>query len=159
MGASKDLFGKIFNEIENQLNAHQEGEVSTLDTLLYLRNFRQKAEQITDAVKQFENDNIEKIATEADKYDGRYCGFEVKRVKGREGFKWDSVTEVKEHESKVKDIKKKYKIAFAGHQKGAIITQEVDGVLYWVDGDGSLNPFPEKTYGVSYVTVKEIKQK
>ena len=96
MGKSKQMFLAIQDEMVNSIDRFENGEVSALDTLLYLRGFRDDAEQIVRDVKQFEDDNLEDIEREAVANGGSYNGFEIKKVNGRKTFSFKNIAEISE---------------------------------------------------------------
>ena len=158
MGNTSEMFIHIQDDIMNTTAKYDNGDISALDTLLYLRGFKKKAETIIELVKDFENNNIENISSESNNYNGVYKGFEIKKVNGRTSFKFDKIQPIQDLNSKKKEIEDKYKNAFLGYQKGIAQTTDEDGVLKWIDENGELLDFPEITYGSSYITIKETKK-
>ena len=155
MGKSKQMFLAIQDEMVNSIDRFENGEVSALDTLLYLRGFRDDAEQIVRDVKQFEDDNLEDIEREAVANGGSYNGFEIKKVNGRKTFSFKNIAEISELEKSKKDLETKYKQAFEGVQKGIVQTINEDGEVFWIDENGEVKPFPEISYSRAYLTVKK----
>lgn len=154
MGKSKEMFIKIQDEMVNAIDKYENGEVSALDTLLYLRGFRDDAEQVVKDVKQFEDDNLEEIEREAVANSGSYNGFEIKKVNGRKTFSFKNIAEISELEKSKKDLETKYKQAFEGYQKGIVQTTTENEQTYWIDENGEMREFPEISYSKSYLTVK-----
>jgi len=68
------------------------------------------------------------------------------------GFK--TIAEVNQLEQQLKLTKDKYQNAFEGYQKGIVQTANDNNQLMWIDETGELKPFPELTFGKSYITVK-----
>ena len=155
MGKSKEMFLAIQDEMVNSIDRFENGEVSALDTLLYLRGFRDDAEQIVKDVKQFEDDNLEEIEREAVANSGSYNGFEIKKVNGRKTFSFKNIAEISELEKSKKDLETKYKQAFEGVQKGIVQTISDDGEVFWIDENGEMKQFPDISYSRSYLTVKK----
>lgn len=154
MGKSKEMFIKIHDEMVNAIDKFENGEVSALDTLLYLRGFRDEAEQIIKDVKQFEDDNLEEIEREAVANGGSYNGFEIKKVNGRKTFSFKNIAEISELEKSKKELETKYKQAFEGYQKGVVQTTTENNQTFWIDENGELKPFPSVSYSSSYITIK-----
>lgn len=155
MGKSKEMFLTIQDEMVNSIDRFENGEVSALDTLLYLRGFRDDAEQVIKDVKQFEDDNLEEIEREAVANGGSYNGFEIKKVNGRKTFSFKNIAEISELEKSKKYLETKYKQAFEGYQKGIVQTITENEQTYWIDENGEMKPFPEISYTKSYLTVKK----
>ena|SRR5690606_17629310 len=155
MGKAKEMFLTIQDEMVNSIDRFENGEVSALDTLLYLRGFRDNAERIINDVKQFEDDNLEEIEREAVANGGSYNGFEIKKVNGRKTFSFKNIPEISELEKSKKDLETKYKQAFEGYQKGVVQTINENGEVFWIDENGEMKPFPEISYSKSYLTVKK----
>lgn len=157
MGATKDLFISIQDELVNSIDKYENGEVSALETLLYLRGFKNKAEEVLSVVKDFENQNIEQIENEAKQFGNFYNGFEIKKVNGRTSYVYKNIPEVLALDNQKKSIEQKYKSAFDGYQKGIVQTTEDNGELKWIDENGELKPFPELSHSASYIMVKQSK--
>ena len=154
---TKDYFMQLQEELQQTHELCENGELSNLDALIKMRNAKAQAESILETVKKFEDDRLNEISNEAEKYGGKYCGYEIKAVNGRKGFNFKGIEEIEAKDTEKKQLEEKYKSAFDGFQKGTVQTTEVDGVRYWIDTDGELKPFPELTIGKSYLTVKQSK--
>lgn len=157
MGKSKEMFIKIQDEMVNAIDKYENGEVSVLDTLLYLRDFKKSAEQIVEDVKYFETQNIEEIEREAVANGGSYNGFEIKKVNGRKTFSFKNIAKISELEKSKKELETKYKQAFEGYQKGIVQTTTENNQTFWIDENGELKPFPSVSYSSSYITIKKQK--
>lgn len=157
MGKSKEMFIKIQDEMVNAIDKYENGEVSVLDTLLYLRDFKKSAEQIVEDVKDFETQNIEEIERESNSFGNSYNGFEIKKVNGRKTFSFKNIAEISELEKSKKELETKYKQAFEGYQKGIVQTTTENNQTFWIDENGELKPFPSVYYSSSYVTIKKQK--
>lgn len=157
MGATKEMFIAIQDELVNTLDKYDNGEQTALETLLYMRGFRTKAEEIIAVTKDFETQNIEAIETESQQHGGSFKGHEIKRVNGRKTYSFKHISEIQNLESKKKELEKQYQYAFDGVQKGIVQTTESDGKKYWIDENGEMKELPEINYGASYITVKKSK--
>lgn len=155
---SKELFEQLQEELNDINSQCENGDLSLLDGLLKMRSFKTEAENILQSVKNFEDENLHEISTEAESYNGKYCGFEIKSVNGRKMYSFKGIEEISKAEEIKKQTEQKYISAFDGYQKGVVQTTEEEGVLYWIDTDGELKPFPEVNFGKSYLTVKESKK-
>lgn len=157
MGKSREMFIKIQDEMVNAIDKYENGEVSVLDTLLYLRDFKKSAEQIVEDVKDFETQNIEEIERESNSHGNNYNGFEIKKVNGRKTFSFKNIAEISELEKSKKELETKYKQAFEGYQKGIVQTTTENNQTFWIDENGELKPFPSVSYSSSYITIKKQK--
>lgn len=157
MSKNSELHIQIQDELFNVVRQVEEGELSHLDALIIMHQNREEAEKTLAIIKEFSSNNLNEIANKAEEYKGKYNGYEIKSVNGKKLYKYDDIAEVTELEESVSAIKEKFKSAFENYQKGNQLTETVDGVLHWIDGDGFLHPFPELNYGASYITVKKLK--
>lgn len=149
----------IQEELQNISSQCEEGELSNLDTLIKMREAKEKAEAVLLTVKTFEENRINEIANDAESYKGIYCGFEIKMVSGRQMYSYKNIPQITEIEENKKIIEDKFKSAFIGFQKGTVQTTVIEDTTYWIDENGELNLFPELSIGKSFLTVKQIKQK
>jgi hypothetical protein len=154
MGQTSELHIQLQDELINTINAVDNGNTTPLDALLYLRNHRQALELSIEITKQFEEQYFDKIVENAEQYGGKYKGHEIKAVNGRKIYDCTNVPEYQKASAEVKKIADKYKSAFEGVQRGIVQITTVDGVQYWVDENGELQPFPELKHGKSYLTIK-----
>lgn len=159
MSKSSELFLQIQEELSHTAEQVENGELSNLDGLLRMRKAKQEAENVLSIVKTFEDDKINEISNEAEQYGGKYCGYEIKAVNGRKTYNFKGIEPIEEAAKQVSTLQDKFKDAFEGFQKGTVQTTEENGVRYWIDSDGELQPFPELNIGKSFLTIKEIKQK
>ena len=157
MGYNSELHIQLQDELISLSNKAENGDISNLDALIHMRQHREQFEKSLAIIKDFEDSKIQEIANESAQYPEGYRGFEIKMVNGRKTYKYDGIEEISVSEQATKVLKDKYQSAFENFQKGNQITEEVDGVLHWADADGFLHPFPELTFGKSYLTVKQKK--
>ena len=132
-----------------------DGEVSNLDALIEMRKVKVEAESLLEIIKEFESDRLNEISIEAESYGGKYCGYEIKAINGRKMYSFKNCPIVTELDQKKKEAEEFYKSGFEGYQKGVVQAKEVDGVYYWLDIDGDLQPFPELTIGKSFLQIKD----
>jgi len=155
---SKDLFMSIREGLMSTHNQVLEGELSNLDGLIKMREAKKQAEAILEQVKNFEDERLQEISTEAEANGGKYHGFEIKMMNGRKLYSFTHIKEIKEIEAKFKEEKDRFQNAFESFQKGLIQTTYVDEVLHWIDDNGELHLFPELNYGKSFLMIKESKR-
>jgi hypothetical protein len=151
---SNEMFLEIQSELLEIENQVFEGELSNLDGLIKMRNAKQEAEKILEIVKSFEDKRINEIANEASQYPEGYKGYFVTMTNGRKTYNFKNCPIVAELDQKKKDAEEFYKSGFEGYQKGTVQAKEVEGVWYFIDVDGDLQPFPELNIGKSFLTVK-----
>ena len=132
-----------------------DGEVSNLDALIEMRKVKVEAESLLEIIKEFESDRLNEISIEAESYGSNYCGYEIKAINGRKMYSFKNCPIVNELDKKKKEAEEFYKSGFEGYQKGVVQAKEVDGVYYWLDIDGDLQPFPELTIGKSFLQIKD----
>ena len=154
MSKANEMFLEIQSELLEIENQVIEGELSNLDALIKMRNARTQADKINEIIKTFEDNRINEIANEASQYPEGYQGFLFSVTNGRKTYDFKNCPIVGEIQQKLKDAQEFYKSGFEGYQKGTVQAKEVDGVWYFIDVDGDLQPFPELNVGKSFVTVK-----
>jgi len=157
MSKSKEMFEQVQNELFETRNQVLEGELSNLDGLIKMRKAKKEAEIILEIVKDFENERIYEIATESEANGGKYHGYEIKQVAGRELFNFKNVPQIVELDCNKKTLEDKFKTAFKGVIKGVVQTTLIDGITFWIDENGEVQPLPEMNIGKSFLTVKEPK--
>jgi len=163
MGASSEYHIKIQDELMQTIHQVEEGELGYLDGLLKLRKNRADLEDSLEIIKSFETDKVTEIGNEASKYPKGYQGHDISVSAGRKTYSYKGIEEFDEAEKHKKYVEKRYSAAFEGLQKGIIQTSKLDendpeSPLGWIDEDGQVLPFPDISYGKSFVTVKEIRQ-
>jgi len=158
MSKNSELHIKIQDELLSVINQVQEGELSNLDALIIMRQNREQAEKTIEITKEFETERLNQIATDAEANGGKYCGFDIKAVNGKKLWNFKGIPQLQKLESEVKETAAKFVSAFDGFQKGTVQTTEVDGVRMWIDENGEVQPFPELSYGKSYLTVTKSKE-
>lgn len=156
---SSELFLQIREELANTQNQVEEGELSNLDALIIMRQAKEQAEKVIEDVKIFEDSRINEIANDAEKYGGKYQGYEIKSVNGRKTYNFKGIPQIEEANKVVATLQDKYKNAFEGAVKGTVQVVEEEGVKMWVDSDGEMHPLPELNTGKSYLTIKQLKRK
>lgn len=151
---AKQFFEEMQKEMLENFTNVELGEVSALDTLLYMREIRDYCEKTIEVAKQFEEQFSDLIAKESESFGNVYKGHEIKLVNGRKMYSFKMISEVESIESQLKQTKEKYQKAFEGFQKGIVQTVQENDKTYWIDENGELKEFPELSYGKSYLTVK-----
>jgi len=160
MGASSEWHISMQDELINTVHQAEEGELSNLDALIELRDNRKHLETGLEIIKQFEDEKINEIASEAHNYPEGYKGVKVTLTNGRKMYSYKGIPEVESHLTEVKKAEEKYRAAFDGVQKGIIeVVESEDGSKGWVDTTtGDILPFPEVNYGKSFLTVKQTRK-
>lgn len=149
MGKFSEMHIALQDEIMNLSNQAGEGELSNLDALIKMRKHKEEFEKGLALIKDFEENKINEIATEAEQYNGVYQGFEIKMVNGRKSYNFKNIPEWNEAEETKKKVEEKYKMIFEAKAKGLDYAN--------ISNDGEELPLPEVSYGKSYLSVKTKK--
>lgn len=148
------LFNQIQHEVEQKRLQYENGNIYSLDALIYMREIKDFSEKLLLESKKFEDDYLQEIANEAEKYGFSYQGFEIKPVNGRKMFSFKGIEEIEEKENELKALKNYYQSAFDGIQKGIVQTSKEGNITYFIDENGELKKVPELSIGKSYLTFK-----
>lgn len=151
MGATKEMYIRIQDELFNAAHQASEGEITNLDALLIMRDHRSEAEKLVEIIKEFESDKITEIANEASQYPEGYKGFQVSVANGRKTFSFKGIPEWENAEKAKKAVEDKYKAMWEAKAKGA-------NTGFCDEETGEEMPLPEVSYGKTFVTVKENKK-
>lgn len=146
MGATKDLFIQIQDSIMNEINNYENGNSEILNTIISLRESQHFCDEISQNIKDFESENIEKIENSAKDYNWEFKGFSIKVIQERKTFDFSNIPEIKEKELDLKNTKTKYQTAWEQRQKD----------INSVDDNGELLQVPEVKYSKSYLQMKKI---
>ena len=145
MGAMSELHIKMQDEMMNAIHRAKEGEITTLDALIYLEKERKNLENSLAIVKSFKDEHLENISNEASDYKDGYKGFMIEVRNGGRTFKYNHIKEWQQAEASKKAIEEKSKQAFISKEKGLLTATE----------DGEEIELPEITYRKSSVILKE----
>lgn len=145
MGHNSELQIDMMQSLADTMQGYENGNVSALDAFIELRQYKDQAQTVIDAVKQFESENLETIANDASEYPNGYKGFEIKAVNGRKAYDFSKVSEVQELTSKLKEAQSKYKSMLDARIKGAVHAN--------ISEDGEELELPEIKYSKSYLKV------
>ena len=104
MKGSKELFEEIAQMLQETHNNCIEGELSNLDALIEMRKAKEESEKILEICKNFENERYNEIVNDLESYKGKYCGYEIKAVNGRQMYSYKHIQQVCEIEAKKKEI-------------------------------------------------------
>lgn len=155
---SKNLFEEMCEQLISTREEVFEGELSHLDGLIKMRESKKQLEKGLEIIKDFENEFLDQITTGASEYPKGYKGFIITQTQGRKMFNFKGIPEIEKVEEETKKTKQKYESAFNGFQKGIVQTAKVEEKLYWIDENGELLPFPEISFGKSFLTIRETKK-
>lgn len=147
MGAMSELHIRMQDEMMNTIHRAKEGEITTLDALIYLEKERKNLENSLAIVKSFKDEQLENISNEASDYKDGYKGFMIEVRNGGRTFKYNHIKEWQQAEASKKVIEEKSKQAFISKEKGLLMATE----------DGEEIELPEITYRKSSVILKEKK--
>lgn len=158
MGFTKDYYLQIQEEISNNIQMVEDGDLSRLDCLVDMRLAKHDLETALEAIKEYETSKINEIAADASEYPDGYRGLKITEVKGRRLFDFKSIPQWKEAENLKKTIEDRFKNAFEGVQKGIVQVTEQDGEKYWIDENGEMQPFPVLNIGKSFLKIEEVRK-
>lgn len=144
MGATKELYGQMQDQLMQQVADYENGRVGVLDAFTSLREARTELEMGLEIIKSFEAQYYDEIAQEAKDQDGQYNGWSIEVRAGRKIYDFSGIEEIKIAEANVKELKDYYKKAFEAHQKNILMA----------DQDGQEIDLPEIKYGSSYIVAK-----
>lgn len=154
---TSEIFERLNYDFIETVNKAESGAFSVLDALLHLRGIRSQCEAYMEAVKGFEEEYMEAIANEAQKFGNEYKGFGIQSVAGRKLYNFANIPEVNQAKLNAQSVEQQYKSVFEAYQKGLVQTVTVNGQLLWIDENGEMKPFPELNYGKSFIQIKKLK--
>lgn len=144
MGATKELYTEMQDQLMQQVAEYEQGRVGVLDAFTSLREARSELEMGLDIIKSFEDQYYDEIAHEAKEQGGQYNGWEIEVRSGRKIFDYSGIKEIRIAEENVKELKAYYKQAYESHQKDIVIA----------DKDGAEIELPELKYGKPSIVAK-----
>ena len=139
----------LLQQLQDTVQKVDDGMLSELDALIDLRELKTTADLILGAVKQFETENAEDIANQANEHPNGYRGFKVTLVSGRKTYDYSGVPEVMSAKDYVKDMETKYKRMHDSFISGNTNSN--------VTTDGEILPMPRIKYGSGYLKVTASK--
>lgn len=158
MISSKEHYENIQMEMLQTISDVENGEINHLDAFLNMRQHKESAEQILQAVKTFEENNLTRISELADANQNKYMGFEIKEISGRKTYSFKGIEEIEDAEKHKKQLEEKYKFAHEGIVKGTVKGEYEDGHLIgWYDTEGVLCPIPDLNISKGYISIKKQK--
>lgn len=149
MGKSSELFIAMQDELMNTIHRAKEGEISNLDAVIDLRESRKELENALGIIKEFEDDNLEQIASEASEYKDGYKGYQFEYRNGRKMYSFKGIPDWQEADKNKKEIEKKYRSMLDAKINGAVHAN--------ISEDGEELPLPDISYGKSSLVVKPLK--
>lgn len=164
MGANKEYYIAIQDQLFNTAHQVENGELSHLDGLIKMRQHKKNLEESLDIINDFEKNNLQEIEREASKYPAGYDGYKISVTSGRRMYSFKGIKEIEDIDTTKKQLEDKYRSAFDGFQKGIVQTTRLDendpdSPLGWVDEFGQVLPFPELNYGKSFITIRNLNHK
>jgi len=149
MGKTKDLaiqFQEEMVAIETNLT---NGVFNVLDAELYIWKMKADIKKMTQALDEFERDNIEYIKNEIKMHPEGYKGFKIAISDGRKTFDFKNVPEWNEVEYKKKSIETRLKAIVEAKALGSEFAD--------VDENGEQIVLPKINIGKQSITVKQLK--
>ena len=135
-------------KIEQIILDASNGDMSLLDATIELNKIKKELEGNLKLIKEFTDENIEKIVSEASVYNYEYNGFEIKKRAGGIMYDFSVVPEIKDYEKELKAKKDFYKSMAEIKLKG--------GMPVTADGE-LIETLPEIKYRKSSLIIKPIK--
>ena len=149
MGATKQIAIQMQDDLMQQINDAEIGNINHLDTFLNLRDARFLLQQSMDLIKSYEQDNRDYIMNEANDYPEGYKGFTFKEVNGRTMFSYKEIPQWKQAKKDLSEIESLYKTAFQQKLKG----------MQTVTNDGELiDIFPDVSYAKNSIRLTKVKR-
>lgn len=147
MGRTSEMAIAIQDEIINTARNAENGNISHLDALLYMRGIRKELEDGISLIKDFETNNYERIADEAEDYPDGYQGHEIQIRNGRKTYDFKGIPEWEEANENKKSVEDKYK---------SMLNAKINGAVHAnVSEDGEDLPLPKINYGNGSIVVKQ----
>ncbi len=150
MGATKELFIQMQDELVNTCDAVENGDINVLDAVIELRKQKQFHEEMLKEIKNFETQYSDEIEQEATANQNEYRGATFEFRAGRKTFDFSKIKEVKIAKDNVKELEQKYKQAFEMKQKGMTAIDESTGEI--------ITELPTVKYAKSSIIVKLPKE-
>ena len=135
-------------QIENLILEVGNGDKTLLDATLELYKIKKQLEDELKLIKQFTDENLERIEDEANMYHNEYNGFEIKKRAGGKMLNYSNIPEISELNDKLKEKQDFYKSMLEIKLKG--------GMPVTADGE-VIETLPEVKYRKSSLIIKKIK--
>lgn len=148
MGQYSEMQIDLMTQVFDTMQQYEDGNKNALDAYLQLRHFKEQAQEICDAIKEWEYLNAEIIANEANDYPQGYNGYKVAMVGGRKTYDFSRINEIQEAKDRVKELEDKYKAILEAKLKGATHAN--------VSDDGEELELPEINYGKGYLKASKL---
>lgn len=149
MGKTKELYTELQDELINQSNLVENGEISFLDALIYMEEERRYLEDSLAIIKEFKADNLDDISNEASEFKDGYRGYKFEIRSGGRMFNFKHIPEWQTYDSGKKDCEARYKAMLDAKLKGSTFAN--------VTEDGEELPLPKITYRKSSLIIKKQK--
>lgn len=145
MGATSELFIQMQDELVNVCEQVENGDIEILDAVVQMRKQRSFHEEMLKEIGNFENQYFNEIENSAKEYQNEFRGAKFEFRGGRKTFDFKGIKEIETANTKLKDAKSKYQLAWEMNQKGQVS----------VDPDtGEVLQIPAVKYGKSSMVVK-----
>lgn len=146
MGASKELYMSMMEELAHQAEAAEGGRLTYLEALYAMREARQYMKDGLQMIADWEDQNQDEILREAEQYPEGYQGKIVEYRGGRKLYSFKDIPEWQQINEQKKEIENKYKAMFDAKLKGATYAN--------VDENGEELPLPALAYGKGSIILK-----
>jgi hypothetical protein len=149
MGATSEMHISIQDQIMQQINDAEIGNISHIDTLINLREHRSKLQQSLDLIKSYEQENESDIKNEIQEYPEGYKGYDFELRTGRTMYDYKGIQKIDSVQDALTELKSLYKTAFLQRQKGLLMLDEESGEI--------IDEFPKVSYGKGSIVLKPKK--
>lgn len=149
MGFSSELYIQIQEQMINDINKYESGDLSCLDAYMSLKDHEKKLKECISIYEEFKDENIYYVMIEAKEYPEGYEGKEFQIRNGSTRYSYKGIEEVESAEKNAKAIKEKYKQMYLSYQNGNKFSN--------VDENGEELKMPIPIYGKPTVIIKDKK--
>ena len=138
---------KVQDQIIKIVKQFDDGDISVLDALVNLEEYRNGLEDSLAIIKAFKDENLDSIEYSSKEYNGEFKGYKIEVRSGGQMYIFKNIPEWQDLEKKRKDFEEKSKAALQASLKG----------IQTADEDGVEIPLPEVSYRKSSVVMKKVK--
>lgn len=146
MGKTSEMHIEMQDQYMNAVNDAEIGNVSHLDTFIFLENERKQLEQSLALIKDYKDSNLELIEKEASEYEKEgYKGYKVEVRTGGRIYDYKHIPEWQIRKESLSECEQRHKQAFIAKEKGLLTASE----------DGEEIVMPEVSYRKSSIILKK----
>ena len=120
------------DEIINICEDYKGGNIEILEAVLALRRLKTDCEAILKDISSFESEYYNEIELSSKEYNNQFRGARFEFRNGRKTFDFTKIAEIIRANKTLKDLKKKYQVAWEMKQKGIAPVDEETGEILQV---------------------------